>query len=168
VREQAILRAWQVAERAKSFSLRQAMTQGGWLEAIDPDCAAQLASLDQRLEAVEAQAGHSETDAQLQAELITRRQQVLQTSMQRSPMLAQTAAAPELDLARVLRRLPADVGAVSWYSLVRPECSSLHIFHAEADGKPCHVQSEFTSDEGWTNAANVRGAHWIRPLSLCG
>jgi CHAT domain-containing protein len=161
-REWAILRAWQVAERAKSFSLRQAMTQGGWLEAIDPDCAAELATLDQRLEAIEAQAERSEAAAQRQAELIAQHQQVLQTAMHRSPMLKQTAAAPELDLASVLHQLPAGVGVVSWYWLARSESCSLHIFHAGADRRPHHIQSEFTSDE--VSALNQAKRECVGPI----
>jgi CHAT domain-containing protein len=138
-RERALLRAWQVAERAKSFSLRQAMTQGGWLRALDAESAAQLEALDQQLEAAEAQAEYSAAVLDRQAELATQRQRLLHTAMQRSPALQQTQAPPPLDLHQHLRTLPEGVGVVSWYWLRERPGWRLHVFHAGADRVARHA-----------------------------
>jgi CHAT domain-containing protein len=138
-REHAVLRAWQVAERAKSFSLRQAMTQGGWLRALDPATAAALEALDRQLEAVEAQAEYNAAVLARQAELAAQRQQLLQSAMQRSPLLQQTQAPPPLDLQARLRALAEGVGVVSWYWLREPREWRLHVFHAGADRTARHM-----------------------------
>jgi len=159
-REQATMCAWRVAERAKSFSLRQAMMQGGWLAAIDPESANELADLERQLEAAEARADRSEDSARLQADLADRRQRVLQTAMRRNPLLARAHAPPELDLKGVLDALPTGVGVVSWYWLTRPENCQLHIFHAGADRRPLYCMTEFTHDE----VAALDPARW-RPVT---
>jgi CHAT domain-containing protein len=133
-RQQAIERAWQVAERAKSFSLRQAMTQGGWLRALDETCAAALQALDDRLDALDAQGpAAAEQVTSLRATLAAERQQLLQAAMQRSPSLAATLAVPDWDLTAVLQALPVGVGVVSWYWLESPGGWQLNIFYAGAD-----------------------------------
>ena len=133
-RQQAIERAWQVAERAKSFSLRQAMTQGGWLRAVDETCAAALQALDDRLDTLDAQGpAAAEQVTSLRATLAAERQQLLHAAMQRSPSLAATLAVPDWDLTAVLQALPVGVGVVSWYWLESPGGWQLNIFYAGAD-----------------------------------
>lgn len=146
-RELALCRAWQVAERAKSFSLRQAMTQGGWLRVLDPESAARLQTLDQQLEAAEAQADYNAAVLERQAELAAERQQVLHIAMQRSPALQQAQAPPPLDLQQRLRALPEGVGVVSWYWLCERPGWRLHVFHAGADRVARHVSVAWSDDD---------------------
>ena len=147
-RERAVFRAWEVAERAKSFSLRQAMTQGGWLVAIDPESAAALADLDRRLEAVEAQADHSETCRKLQADLAAERQRLLETAMERNPAVArQTQLASQLDLSRLARNLPAKTGLMSWFWTATPSGGRFHVFYAGADRAPGHADIGFDAED---------------------
>lgn len=145
--EQALWRAWQVAERAKSFSLRQAMTQGGWLRALDPASAARLEALDQQLEAAEAQAEYSPAVLERQAELAAERQQVLHSAMQRRPVLQQTQDPPPLDLPQRLGALPEGVGVVSWYWLREGAGWRLHVFHAGADRRARHASVAWSQDD---------------------
>jgi hypothetical protein len=144
--ERAVLRAWEVAERAKSFSLRQAMTQGGWLDAIDPESAAALAKLDSELEEVEAKADRSEVDRKRQAELAARRQNLFQSAMERNPPLARAQSGSALDVAQLLRNLPAGIGLISWFWSVTGEGGRLHIFYAGADRVPKYCNSAFDAE----------------------
>ena len=165
-RERAVFCAWQVAERAKSFSLRQAMTQGGWLDAIDPESAAALAELDNRLEAVELQADHSEACRKLQADLAAQRQALLQSAMERSPSLAHAQSASALDIAQLLRDLPAGIGPISWFWSVTPEGGRLHIFHAGADRVPRYSISDFDAEEIKALELARRRSVETRPLQI--
>jgi CHAT domain-containing protein len=147
-RQEAIERAWQVAERAKSFSLRQAMTQGGWLRAVDPDCAAALQALDARLDALDAQGPEAAAGQHdLRVGLAAERQKLLQAAMQGKPPLGATQAVPGWDLSATLQALPPGVGAVSWYWLKTPEGWQLNIFHAGADHVARLHQTSWSCDE---------------------
>lgn len=147
-RQQAIERAWQVAERAKSFSLRQAMTQGGWLRAVDPDCAAALQALDARLDALDAKGPEAAAvQSDLRTALSAERQQLLQAAMKDKPMLGATLAVPGWDLSATLKALPSGVGTVSWYWLKAPEGWQLNIFHAGADRVARLHQTQWSCDE---------------------
>jgi CHAT domain len=168
-RQLAIRRAWQVAEQAKSFSLRQAMTQGGWLRAVDPSSAAGLQALDERLDALEAQGEPSAAQLPLRAELAARRQQLLQVAMQRSPLVATTQAVPDWNLQAVLRALPEGVGVVSWYWLEQPQGWQLNIFHTGADRVERLAQTEWSRDEitqldATRRAFRVTGPFWVKQL----
>ena len=146
-RERAILRAWEVAERAKSFSLRHAMTQGGWLQAIDPESAAALRALDERIDALEAQSERSDESFTLQSELTAQRQDVLQDAMRRSPLVAQVASPPRLDMAALLGSLEEGIGVVSWHWLESAEGWQLHVFHAGADRTARHACVPWSREE---------------------
>ena len=136
-RAEAVARAWQVAERAKSFSLRQAMTQGGWLRNLDPSISGPLVELDHRLQALEAQGADSELALERRAELAAERQILLQQAMRQSAGAAAAAQPPpSFALRDLLGRLPARCGVVSWYWLPDRSAWRLLVFHAGTDRQP--------------------------------
>ncbi|MBK7457976.1 MAG: CHAT domain-containing protein [Betaproteobacteria bacterium] len=146
-RPPAILRAWQVAERAKSFSLRQAMTQGGWLRSLDPAIAGPLQDLDRRLQSLEAQGSGSEAALERRAALAAERQSLMQQAMRQSPRVAAAMQLPPpLDLQAQLARLPAGCGVVSWYWLPERGDWRLLVFHAGGDRQPRLAQVAWTGD----------------------
>lgn len=156
-RRTAITRAWQVAERSKSFSLRQAMTQGGWLQALDPQRAAQLAEMEERLDALEAQRDTSEAAVKALAELFAQHKKIIETAMAQNPLVAQAQVAPPFSLQAVLDALPAGVGMISWYWLEASDDWRLHIFYAGTDREPQHICTFWTANEVAT-LNNVRQA----------
>lgn len=144
---QAVSRVWQVAERAKSFSLRQAMTQGGWLRNLDPAIAGSLQDLDRRLQSLEAQGSGSETVLARRAELAAERQSLMQQAMRQSPRVAAAMQMPpSRDLHAQLARLPAGCGVVSWYWLPERGDWRLLVFHAGSDRQPRLAQVMWTGD----------------------
>jgi CHAT domain-containing protein len=153
----AVTRAWQVAERSKSFSLRQAMTQGGWLQALDPQGAAQLAEMEERLDALEAQRDTRETAVEPLAELSAQRSKMIEAAMAQNPLAAQAQAARPFSLQAVLDALPADVGVISWYWLEESDGWRLHIFYAGTDREPEHISTFWTAN-GVATLNNVRQA----------
>lgn len=153
----AVTHAWQVAERSKSFSLRQAMTQGGWLQALDPQRAAQLAEMDKRLDALEAQRETNEAAVKALAELSAQRSEIFEAAMAQNPLVAQTQAAPSFSLQAVLDALPAGVGVISWNWLEASDDWLLHIFYAGSDREPQHISTFWPANEVAT-LNNVRQA----------
>jgi hypothetical protein len=144
----AVVRAWQVAERAKSFSLRQAMTQGGWLRNLDHAVAGPLQALDRRLQALEALGTGSEAAMERRAELAAERQALMQQAMRHAPHAAAAAQVPPpLDLPRLLRGIPPTCGVVSWYWLRDPPAWRLLVFHAGADRLPRLAQVPWSADD---------------------
>lgn len=142
-----VARAWQVAERAKSFSLRQAMTQGGWLRGLDPALAAALQDLDRRLQALEAQGLGNETVLVHRAELAAERQSLMQQAMRQSPRVAAAMQTPpSLDLPGLLAQLPKGCGVVSWYWLPQGPDWRLLVFHAGGDRRPRVAEVMWTGD----------------------
>ena len=145
-RRTAVARAWEVAERSKSFSLRQAMTQGGWLQTLAPQRAAALAQMDERLDALEAQRDNPEAVKTLLG-LNEERGKLIEAAMAESPQVAMTSTAPAFEIQAVLDSLPADTGVVSWYWITEADGWRLHIFHAGANREPQHMSTRWSADE---------------------
>jgi CHAT domain-containing protein len=142
-----ISRAWQVAERSKSFSLRHAMTQGGWLQALDPQLSAQLAEMEERLDALEAQCSINNAVVETLNKLLEQRSKMIENAMAQNPLVAQAQAAPTFDLQAVLDALPTGVGVISWYWLEAVDDWRLHIFYAGTDRKPQHISTFWKANE---------------------
>jgi Uncharacterized protein conserved in bacteria len=155
-RRTAVARAWEVAERSKSFSLRQAMTQGGWLQTLDPQRAAAFEKIDERLDALEAQSDNPEAVQKL-SELYEERARMIEAALAESPQVALTQVAPAFDLEAMLAALPTAVGSISWYWLEEPDSWHLHIFFAGKDRVPRHLNTCWSVTEvGSLNAACQR------------
>ena len=145
-RRTAVARAWEVAERSKSFSLRQAMTQGGWLQTLAPKRAAALAEMDERLDALEAQRDNPEAVKTL-LRLNEERGKLIEAAMAESPQVAMTSTAPALEIQALLDTLPSNTGVVSWYWLKEADGWQLHIFYAGANREAQHMSTRWSADQ---------------------
>lgn len=161
-----VLRAWQIGERAKSFSLRQAMTQGGWQDALDPENARRIEQLDGLLEVFARQDGlEGGATKQLNAKQ-AERTQLFQQMLHKKPDAVAPLAPPELDLNAVLGGLPQSVGVISWYWLKEPDHWKLNIFHCGADRVPRHVFTKWTHDEVDKLSTNQQALGSENPLQI--
>ena len=153
--KQGWLRAWTVAERAKSFYLCQLVANAdvSLFEGVDPDQIAQLRDLELQLDLCDLN-GSQEGDAGRQAELeeqlqllSMKKQALLGKMMKANPRWAALRTPPALDLEAEFTRLGPPWIPLSYFFYPKDEGATLYIFYAGPDREPCCLQTDWSSEE---------------------
>jgi hypothetical protein len=137
------LRAWSIAERAKSFYLCQLMANSDVdvFHGVDPHDIASLRELDHRLDALERQSGSA--GAEEGVALSADRRALLERIMVANPRWGALRRPPSLDLDVELWELDAGWVPLSyWWD----HHAGLHVYWA-VDREPAHVRVPWSSDD---------------------
>jgi CHAT domain-containing protein len=148
-------RAWQVAERAKSFYLCQLVANADvpLFEGVDPDALAKLQELEASLDDREARWGLTdapETRAQLHEEIAAlsrERDALLNNLMRAHPRWAAVRNPPPLDVRQALESLPEGWAALSYFWQEQDGDSRLHLFFAGRQDRPGHAFVDWSVEE---------------------
>jgi tetratricopeptide (TPR) repeat protein len=140
-----IVRAWEVAERSKSFYLSQ-LVSSQRIEVFDgvpADDVRRLTDLELRLGYAEKDGGPvpSPPAAKLIQDLSEQRQSLLTEMMRANPRWAAVRTPPRLDLEAELSKLAPEWAPISYYW--RADGSggaALHIFHLDGAGSPRRIE----------------------------
>jgi hypothetical protein len=153
--EAGVWRAWQVAERAKSFCLCQLVANADvpLFEGVDASLLARLKHLEAQLDACEAgqaRASDAAARSRLHDDLVRLSQErdaVLTSLMRAHPRWAALRAPPPLDVQQALQALPPGWAALSYFWQERPSGAILHLFFAGRGDMPRHEQIPWAADE---------------------
>jgi len=149
-----LLRAWTIAERAKSFYLCHLLANADvrLFDGIDPQAIARLAELEARLDSSSrAAAMCAEVDRQQrlqeQEELSEQRLKLLFQMMRDNPRWAAVKAPSETNIEEAVRALPPDWVPVSYFWRERQAGADLFIFFSGPGREPRHVVASWSSEE---------------------
>jgi hypothetical protein len=143
--ERGVVRAWEVAERSKSFYLCQlvAAQPVDIFEGVPEQDLAHLRDLDLQLDAAERAAAQRPGPAgdQRVEDLSRSRDQLLTDMMLRNPRWAAVRIPPRLDLAVELARLVPDWRPISYFWRTSDSGGAvLHVFHLDGEGSPRRIE----------------------------
>lgn len=155
--ETGVLRAWSVAERAKSFYLAQllANAQVPLFEGVDPESIRELERAEAEMDDCERRLeGLSSTDAAGATALEARRTELsrlrgekLRRLMQQNPKWLAVREPPPFDASAFLRRVASTWIPISYFWRDGDTGSMLHIFAAGDGGRPVHEATSWTRSD---------------------
>ena len=154
--EDAIWRAWNVAERAKSFYLCQLVASDVDLfEGVDPAKLVELHELEIQLDELEARRSPIDGAATdgvetFEAEFnrVSKAKEKLQEIMMRNnPRWGAFKTPPQLDLRVELKQLDSKWVPLSYFWQKRATGAMLHIFYTGSDRHPLHTSVEWSQAE---------------------
>ena len=153
------LRAWDVAERAKSYFLSLLLTNADvpLFRGVDPDRLAQLRKLDQQLDALEKQQTRSRQPcSQTQADgstenprqsLSDERRTLFDQISRDNPHWAMVHRPKEVRIIDELEQLGPEWTALSYFWVPRDAGATLHCFFMGRDRAPRHIAVEWSQAE---------------------
>jgi CHAT domain-containing protein len=153
--ETGLWRAWEVAERAKSFYLCQLVANADvpLFEGVDTLTLGTLKDLEAQLDAYEARlyvAVDTTAQASLQedlARLSKARDGLLNSLMRANPRWAALRTPPPLDLQQALLSLPQGWAGLAYFWQENPPGSVLHLFFARPGDRPQHCSVAWSQEE---------------------
>jgi CHAT domain-containing protein len=156
---QGRLRAWTVAERAKSFYLCSLVANADvrLFDGVDPDQIDLLKNLEAQLDDCEREHGRlsgAGADLERLSELEDRRRQLsasrrelLEKLMRANPRWAALRTPPPFDLEEALRQLDPAWVPVSYYWRSEADRATLHTFYAGPEREPRCVQTRWSAEQ---------------------
>jgi CHAT domain len=153
--ETGLWRAWQVAERAKSFYLCQLVANADvpLFEGVDTGALVRLKDLEAQLDDREARLGgaddpglHSHLHEEI-ARLSLERDALLTALMRANPRWATLRTPPPLDVRQALQTLPLGWAGLSYFWQEHPSGSVLHLFFAGRGDRPRHLRVAWSEGE---------------------
>ena len=153
--ETGVWRAWQIAERAKSFYLCQLVANADvpLFEGVDAGALARLKDLEVQLDDREARLGGADDPGQHSplheeiARLSLERDALLTALMRANPRWAALRTPPSLDVRQALQSLPIGWAGLSYFWQEQPSSSVLHLFFAGREGRPHHRSVAWSEGE---------------------
>ncbi len=147
-----VVRAWEVAERSKSFYLSQ-LVSSQRIEVFDglpTDDVKRLTDLELRLGYAEKDAGPvpSQPAAKLIQDLSEQRQAILTAMMHENPRWAAVRTPARLDMDAELKRLAPEWVPISYFWRAGGSGgATLHIFYVDDGGSPRRIEVAWSSEE---------------------
>lgn len=151
--DEGIWRAWEVAERAKSFYLCQLVANADidLFEGIDSIKLAKLRELEAELDQLEAQmvqANANAAESEAQFNKVSKAKEKLQADLMRAnPRWGLLKEPPRLDLRTELQKLNPKWAAISYFWQHRDQGATLHIFSTTSNRRPLHATVEWSHEE---------------------
>lgn len=151
--DEGIWRAWEVAERAKSFYLCQLVANADidLFEGIDPTKLAKLRELEAELDQLEAQMAQANANAaesEAQFNKVSKAKEKLQEDLMRAnPRWGLLKEPPRLDLRTELQKLDPKWAPVSYFWHARENSATLHIFSTTPNRRPLQATAEWSLEE---------------------
>jgi hypothetical protein len=144
-----VLRAWSVAERAKSFYLCQLVANADvrLFDGIDQDRVTRLRALEDELDTLERRRARGAGEEGLE-ERSREKQRVLDELMRENPRWGGLRVPPALDLRAELERVGPAWTPLSYYWRKDGRGgATLNLFLRGPDGEPCRIQGDWTVEE---------------------